>query len=92
LADENDIIDSWCYDGNSIPLAGSENPRINFWLLPPAGSPSGTPGAPPSDGQEAEVIIKDFLYLPLPKGDMDNDGIVNFDDLVILARNWLKDI
>ena len=87
LVDANDLIDSWCYEGNDIPLPGNENPRINFYLLPPEGSPAGTPGAPPSDGQEAEVIIKNFLYLPVADAGADQtvyawiDGIakVNLD-------------
>jgi hypothetical protein len=39
-----------------IPPAGGENPRINFWL---------TDGKAPANGQDAEVVIKSFHYLPL---------------------------
>lgn len=62
-----DIIACWHYTGNDVPPAGGENPRINFWLLPPKGSPAGTPGGPPASGQDAEVIIKDFRYLPITR-------------------------
>jgi len=51
----NDFIASWRYTGNDIPPAGSENPRINFWLMN---------GYAPSDGQNAEIVIKNFQYLP----------------------------
>lgn len=88
LVDPNNIIVWWSYDGNDIPSAGCENTRMNLWLLPPNGSPDGTPGAPPSDGQEAEVIIKRFLYLPIT-ADLDNDGIVNFFDFAFFAEKWL---
>jgi hypothetical protein len=65
LEDPADLIKKWTYTGDDIPPAGCENPRMNLWLLPPKDSPVGTPGSPPSDGQEAEVIIKRFLYLPI---------------------------
>jgi hypothetical protein len=51
----NDFIASWCYTGNDIPPAGSENPRINLWLMN---------GYAPSDGQNAEIVIKNFQFLP----------------------------
>jgi hypothetical protein len=63
LVNPNDMIESWSYTGADIPPAGGENIRMNFWLLPPKGSPPWTPGAPPTDGQDAEVVIKDFRYL-----------------------------
>jgi hypothetical protein len=88
LTDSNNLIASWCYDGDDIPCPGSENPRINLYLLPPENAPKGTPGAPPSDGKEVEVIIKDFQFLPLP-GDLNNDKHVNFNDFSIIASNWL---
>jgi hypothetical protein len=56
-----DMICRWVYSGSDIPPAGGENVHINFWLLPPQDNPSGT--AKPSDGQEAEIIIKKFRYL-----------------------------
>jgi len=65
LDDPDNLIKKWTYTGDDIPTAECENPRMNLWLLPPKGSPPGTPGAPPSDGKEAEVIIKRFLYLPI---------------------------
>jgi hypothetical protein len=53
--DPNDLIESWCYNGNDIPPSGSENPRINFWLMN---------GYAPTNGQNAEIVIKSFQYLP----------------------------
>jgi hypothetical protein len=88
LSNSNNLIDSWSYEGDDIPKAGEENPRINFYLLPPKNSPDGTPGAPPSDGREAEVIIKEFRYLPIP-GDLNNDKAVNLRDFAVMADNWL---
>ncbi len=40
---------------NGIPQAGDEKVRINFWLSGPA----------PQNGQEAEVVIRDFQFEPL---------------------------
>ncbi len=89
LVDSNNLIDCWSYTGDDIPLAGTENPRINLWLLPPASnSPKGTPGDRPSDGQDAQIVIKNFLYLPVP-GDLNSDEKVDFIDLALFAKNWL---
>lgn len=50
-----DIIASWSYNGDDIPPVGGENPRINFWLVS---------GQPPVDGQDAEIVIEDFQFIP----------------------------
>lgn len=51
----SNIISSWVYT-NTVPPAGDENVRLNFWL-------SG--GRPPGDGNEVEVIVRDFRFVPL---------------------------
>jgi len=38
-----------------IPRPGDENARINLWLMH---------GLPPSDGQEVEVVIRKFEFVP----------------------------
>lgn len=53
--DPGDEIESWLYDGDDIPPEGEGNARINLWLLN---------GNPPSDGQEVEVIIEAFEFVP----------------------------
>jgi hypothetical protein len=49
------MINTWLYTGPDVPPAGLGNARINLWLLN---------GAPPSDGQGAEVIIERFEFVP----------------------------
>jgi hypothetical protein len=50
-----DAIETWSYTGSDIPPAGTENARINLWLM----------GAtPPSDGQNVEVIVESFAFTP----------------------------
>lgn len=49
------IIESWTYTGTDIPPTGKENVRITFWLML---------GNPPSDGKEAELVIKKFEFVP----------------------------
>jgi hypothetical protein len=49
-------LQSWTYTNTTyIPPAGAGNARINLWLFN---------GLPPSDSQNAEVIIKSFQFLP----------------------------
>lgn len=55
---EEDDIESWTYRGHDIPPAGEGNARINLWLLS---------GNPPSDGEEAEVVIEEFDFVPQPE-------------------------
>jgi hypothetical protein len=54
------IIESWNYDGDDIPPAGGENARINLWLNDRDGDGVGDL---PSDGQEAEIIIRRFEHI-----------------------------
>jgi hypothetical protein len=54
-ADPQDIVEQWSYTGVDIPPAGPGNARINLWLLG---------GTPPSNGQEIEVILSSFTYIP----------------------------
>lgn len=73
-----DIIDCWSYTGEDIPKAGEENPRVNFYLMN---------GDPPTNGQDAGIVIKDFRYVPL--GDLDDDEDVDFADFALFAEKWL---
>jgi hypothetical protein len=56
ILDPNNLIATWSYTGTDIPPAGAENPRINCWLMN---------GNAPASGRAAEVVIRDFKYLPL---------------------------
>ncbi len=87
LLDSNNLIESWSYIGSYIPPAGGENDRMNLWLLQPLGSPQETPGGPPADGNEVEVIIRSFKFMPL--GDFNSDGYVNMIDLGMFMQAWL---
>ena len=71
--DSSYIIESWNYFGNDNPIPGNEKVRINLWLIDTNGDDIGDP---PSDGQEAEIIIKSFEYVPLSgrSGGPDNFG------------------
>ena len=71
-----DIIESWTYTGGDIPPAGLENARINLWLFR---------GNPPSDGKDAEIIIKAFEFIPRCEGDFDGDKDVDGSDLAAFA-------
>ena len=50
-----DLVQRWTYEGNDVPPAGQANARINLWLLN---------GVAPSDGEEIEVIVEAFAFVP----------------------------
>ena len=50
------VLEHWLYQGADVPPEGRGNARLNLWLYN---------GTPPSDGQAAEVIIKDFHFTPI---------------------------
>lgn len=72
-----DPIQSWTYTGADIPPEGTAgagaNARINFWLF----------GGAPSDGQEAELVVKSFDFTPWNG----NNTPVAVDDSVTTNRN-----
>jgi len=47
------IYHSWTFSGSGVPHHNKENARINLWLYN---------SIPPSNGQEAEIVIHDFTY------------------------------
>jgi len=51
-----DMIKQWTCT-QSIPKAGGENARMNLWLVG---------GNAPTDGNEAEIIVKKFEFVTLP--------------------------
>lgn len=55
LPEATNILKEWSYQ-LTVPPTGDENIRINLWLYQ---------GNPPSDNQEAEVIIRKFEFVPL---------------------------
>ncbi len=48
------IITNWTYT-LTVPQSGDENVRINLWLFN---------GSPPTDQQEAEIVLKSFEFVP----------------------------
>ena len=73
---EEYIIESWDYTGDDIPPIGQENVRINLWLFQ---------GNPPSDSDEAEIVITAFEFVPWCEGDLDTDGDIDGKDLATFA-------
>jgi hypothetical protein len=56
-ADATNVFSSYTFNNAAdIPLSGDENVRLNLWLVN---------GAPPSDNNEHEVVIKSFNFVPL---------------------------
>lgn len=71
--------ESWIYTGENVPRPGNENARINLWL---------SAGQPPSDDKEAEIVIKQFEYIPLPRpGDVSGDGTVTAYDATLVLQH-----
>jgi len=81
---EEDIIESWTYNGGDLNPDGAENARINFYLRN---------GLYPVDNLDDEIIITDYQYLTDisdQPGDIDNDGDVNLKDHAGLANEWMR--
>lgn len=89
LSNGNNMIQSWSYTGNDIPPTGGENIRIGLWLLPPENSEPNSPGGPPGDGQEVEIVVKSFQHLM--QGDLNGDENVDFQDLFTFTDAWLAE-
>ena len=53
LPSSDNLIKNWTYTGANIPTNGNEKVHLNFWLFN---------GNPPSNLQDAEVIIKSFSF------------------------------
>jgi hypothetical protein len=50
------VLGRWVFaNASAVPRTGDENVRINLWLLF---------GHPPMDGQEVELVIKSFQFVP----------------------------
>ena len=91
------VIGSWKYTGSYIPSPGTENVRINLWLY----DSSNTLGKPPSNGQEAELIVKKFEFIS-PVSNLDiltyyrglgiNPSIVETTDILTAANDWRDNI
>jgi hypothetical protein len=78
-APQDSLIESWLYTGQDLPVPENENIRINFWLIF---------GNAPINGEDAEYIIKDFQFSPLP-------GVVSIDPRPAIDPNvsqtiWLS--
>lgn len=50
-----DLISKWFYTGNDNPKPSTERVHINLWLME---------GLAPTDAKEAEIVIKEFEFLP----------------------------
>ena len=80
----SDVIGSWTYTGSNNSPPGKENVRINLWLY----DGDSILGKPPSDGSEAEIIIKKFEFVSsIQKGDLNGNGIpADPGDLVLMKQ------
>jgi hypothetical protein len=74
-----DIIESWGYSGDSIPLSGQEKAHINLWLFN---------SQPPEDGQDVEIIVQSFEFIPHCECDLNHDGSCNILDYQKFIQHW----
>ena len=73
------VIATWSY-ALTVPQTGDENVRLNLWLFQ---------GAPPTDNQESEVILKNFQFVPpgTPKSAVLRDsGVMTLSHLQLLVE------
>ena len=53
----SNVLATWAFtNATAVPQSGDENVRLNLWLQN---------GLPPANGNEAEVVIKSFQFVPL---------------------------
>lgn len=71
-----DIVAEWLYTGNDIPTTFKENVRLNLWIFD---------GSAPSNNEEQEVIVKNFMYRFSEDSDFDGDCDVDGSDLARLT-------
>ncbi len=78
-----DVFHHWVYaatgTGRQVPTPSRENFRFNLWL---------TSGTPPVGDQPVEVVISDFLFIPLLAGDYDGSGTVGPEDYDVWKANF----
>jgi hypothetical protein len=56
LANATNLISQWVFSKPGVPVPGDEKVHLNLWL---------GGGRPPRNGQEAEVILSRFEFVPL---------------------------
>jgi hypothetical protein len=52
---DQNLYNEWLYKGNDNPEPSTERVHINFWLMS---------GLDPKEGQEMEIIIEEFQFIP----------------------------
>jgi hypothetical protein len=77
--DDSTLIHEWTYRGPDIPRPEEPRVHINFWLMF---------GEPPLSGQEQEVILSEFLFIPMCAQDLTGDGLVNTQDFLAFLNAW----
>lgn len=69
--DKNDVIHQWdCV--KDVPQTGDENARMNLWLMR---------GQPPMSGEEAEIVVRGFEFVPAAKSTRQSHGGQKTDPL-----------
>ncbi|MHC4100882.1 MAG: hypothetical protein ACYS15_13270 [Planctomycetota bacterium] len=77
--DPGDLFTEWPYAGPDIPRPEAPRVHLNLWLFG---------GDAPGDGQEVEVVVSDFVFVPLCPADLDGDGAVGILDFLFLLAAW----
>ena len=77
--DPGDLIETWTYTGPDIPRPEAPRVHVNLWLIG---------GNAPGDGQEVEVVLSDFVFVPLCPPDFDGDRVVGILDFLYMLAAW----
>ncbi|WP_088363705.1 glycoside hydrolase family 16 protein [Bacillus cereus] len=70
---EDHLNNSWIYTGKDIPTKGKAQVSINLWL---------TDGAPPTNGQEMEVVFNKFIFTPSTEVEVDEKDEEKPDEII----------
>jgi hypothetical protein len=75
------LVHEFNYTGPDVPRDEAPRVHFNFWLIY---------GLAPLDGQEHEVVIDDFRFVPPPacRADLDGDGDTDVFDFGVFAATF----
>ncbi len=79
------LLHHFDYTGEDVPRDEAPRVHVNLWLMY---------GNPPTDGQEHEIVLEGFVFLPPPPcpGDLDGDGDTDVFDFARFVSTFAQPV